>query len=194
MRILTLGVLIVSAGTLAALPFRRYQTVPDASSGPVQATGPTQSAVDHSRLPALAVDDAVAAPQIDEFLEQVPLHQAAAASRREHVSAPLTYDDLAVPINQPRYIRERFSATAGADAANPQPTIQALVMPRMESLAPAQRQEIESSVAVVDVRPSAEINATGAPFATASTRQHFRQDDSSDAEAQQRRHWIRQPD
>ena len=53
LRTLTLGVLIVSGGTLASLPFRRYQAIPDASSGPVQATGPTQSELGDSNVEKL---------------------------------------------------------------------------------------------------------------------------------------------
>jgi hypothetical protein len=52
LRTLTLGVLIVSTGTLAALPFRRYQAIPDASAAPAQVTGPAQSALDRPVSPS----------------------------------------------------------------------------------------------------------------------------------------------
>ena len=53
MRNLTIGVLLIAGGTAAALPFRRYQSIQDASLEPTQATGPTQSALGNIDLEML---------------------------------------------------------------------------------------------------------------------------------------------
>ncbi len=97
-----LGVLIVSGGTLAALPFRRYQPIPDASAAPTQVTGPTQSDIGDTKLHMLAdhsgSDEASDAAASDLLVAQLPHWTPAAAPQPRHVTIPLTYEDLAVPV------------------------------------------------------------------------------------------------
>lgn len=163
MRTLTLGVLIVAGGTLAALPFRRYRTIQDASTEPVQATGPTQSAMEQTDLRML-VDSSpstfpASATAIDHALTSKPPSWSAPAppTRRRTASMPLTYEDLAVPIDQPASVQQRFSATVDYQRNQPaRDATASLVMPRMDSLGLAEQQEIRSRVAVVDPRPGFE--------------------------------------
>ena len=163
MRTLTLGVLIVAGGTLAALPFRRYRTIQDASTEPVQATGPTQSAMEQTDLRMLVDSSPSTFPAsvaaIDHALTSKPPTWSAPAppTRRRTANMPLTYEDLAVPIDQPASVQQRFNATVEYQRNRPARDATAgLVMPRMDSLGLSEQQEIRSRVAVVDQRPGFE--------------------------------------
>lgn len=134
MRNLTLGVLIVTGGTLAALPFRRSPAIPDASlhANPdaVQATGPLQSALEiapvqvadlQSDRPVVHSFSHQEIPGLSEFMgEQDPSQDlvAAAPRRSEYAAKPLTYEDLMAPIVRPQSVQDRFQAIASVrDAA-----------------------------------------------------------------------------
>ena len=133
LRTLTLGVLIVSGGTLAALPFRRYHAIPDSSATPVHATGPTNSALQMVANGSISGTD-FAPPQMAEAIlpgsilathsdnlgisgtqqgnlnssDRIPpLARTASAS-----GGPLTYEDLVLPIEMPDLVQQRFNATA----------------------------------------------------------------------------------
>ncbi|MCG8653095.1 MAG: hypothetical protein MI861_24865 [Pirellulales bacterium] len=147
MRTLTLGVLIVTGGTLAALPFRRHQVIPDASLAPLQATGPTQLELTDTRLEMLVGVE-----------NQDPLNTLAAASHAtasrptwnpptesqpRRISIPLTYEDLAVSLRQSQPATAPPTAAAPRQemssngpqphtASTPSPGI---AVPRMETLA-----------------------------------------------------------
>ena len=133
MRTLTLGVLIVSGGTLAALPFRRYQAIPDSSITPVHATGPTDSALKMGTInpisgtvftpPQMAdamIPGSILAPHSEAPLpgsaEDPHLNSLNRISQRAKTErspdAPLTYEDLVLPIQMPDILQERFNATA----------------------------------------------------------------------------------
>jgi len=106
LRNLTLGTLIVVGGTLAALPFRRSQPIePQIPAVPTIAPAfPT--------LQGMLVDDREPKPEwIDRIIPEVRTPPAAWHQPRE-LSAPLTYEDLAVPISKPLLIEQRFNATA----------------------------------------------------------------------------------
>jgi hypothetical protein len=208
LRNLSLGVLIVCGGTLAALPFRRYQSIPDASNSPTQVTGPAQSVLQASelapetnaeQLPSLSEMDRLISPR-DAFYSTV----GAPPRRRRHVDIPLTYDDLAVPLDQPKPIRDRFNATTTVrEQQLAEDRIAELVMPPMESLPIAEQQEL-SRIADSFVPPSTSGRGRASGrFASSTTESSspFRSDDqvsvldtssTSDVETRQR-HWIRQP-
>ena len=133
LRTLTLGVLIVSGGTLAALPFRRYHAIPDSSTTPVHATGPTNSALEMGATSPVS-GAAFAPPQMAEAI--LPGSILATHSKNTGVSGtqprrptgsdritplaktepshggPLTYEDLVLPIEMPDIVQQRFNATA----------------------------------------------------------------------------------
>ena len=127
MRILTLGVLIVAAGTLAALPFRRYQPntvaagdpvqdeqsvgqaglawdrgsagnhAPGWQSGPVWASGPTASILRTTTATPAGYAADTSAPPDSRT---VPTAQTRPPLRLQRsINMPLTYEDLAVPID-----------------------------------------------------------------------------------------------
>lgn len=132
LRTLTLGVLIVSGGTLAALPFRRYQATPDSSTTPVHVTGPTHSALQMGATSPVS-DASFAPPQMAEAIlpgSILATHAETPGVREEqqHSSSPdcitslanaqpshggpLTYEDLVLPIEMPDIVQQRFNATA----------------------------------------------------------------------------------
>ncbi|MGI9445623.1 MAG: hypothetical protein ACR2N1_24320 [Rubripirellula sp.] len=133
MRTLTLGVLIVSGGTLAALPFRRYHAIPDSSTTPVHATGPTNSALQMSTTGSV-FGAAFAPPQMAEAIlpgsilathsenTGVSGTQQGNSNSSDHIPSltktssasggPLTYEDLVLPIEMPDIVQQRFNATA----------------------------------------------------------------------------------
>lgn len=133
MRTLTLGVLIVSGGTLAALPFRRYHAIPDSSTTPVHATGPTNSALQMGASSPIP-DAGFAPPQMAEASlpgsilathsqntggnaveQRLPnsVDRITPLSKTEPShGGPLTYEDLVLPIEMPDIVQQRFNATA----------------------------------------------------------------------------------
>lgn len=105
---------------------------------------------------------------------------------------PLTYEDLEVPIDQPDPIKQRFNATAPIRAEQlERERIAGLVMPKMESLAVEQIQQIEHAASrfarTVDDRP----HVSGS-LASSREAQVERLPKATDPNRQ--RHWIRQPD
>ena len=133
LRTLTLGVLIVSGGTLAALPFRRYHAIPDSSTTPVHATGPTNSALQMGATSPPS-EAAFAPPQMAEAVlpgsilathsenfgvsgmkpenPNSPDRVSSLANTMPSHGAPLTYEDLVLPIQMPDIVQRRFNATA----------------------------------------------------------------------------------
>lgn len=106
MRTLTFGVLIVAGGTLAALPFRRQSSNPVAvpntnATGPI---GPTMGReemliedIPEVGLPSLAITPKNEWPRKIEATRQIEM--------------PLTYEDLAVPVETQIRDTEQFNAT-----------------------------------------------------------------------------------
>jgi hypothetical protein len=200
LRTLTLGVLIVSGGILAALPFRRYQTIPDASTGPAQATGPTQSAISERSLKML-VDSKSAGSSEALSPPELPIWTPPEQPKRRSESIPLTYEDLLVPIDRPDNVQQRFSATVEARQSQPDNSrLPELVMPALESLALSQQHEIESRIAVVGVdadRPRANSRESQREATLASATWRSAATDAlppADQTMRRQRHWIRQPD
>jgi hypothetical protein len=225
LRTLTLGVLIVSAGTLAALPFRRFQAIPDASVAPTHVTGPNRSVLDlPSTDPSTSATGDVpptslaAADSAGEPLANLPATslwpasdgpvsrrsippQAApqfAAAMASAASAPLTYEDLAMPIDLPDLMRQRYSATAPARRHQlERERVAALVMPDLETLALSQQEELERVARAAAKTLSAD-DRSGGPAATATlastaTRESQPESLPSTPPVERVRHWIRQP-
>lgn len=150
MRTLTLGVLIVAGGTLAALPFRRYQAIPDASSDPIHVTGPTQSELTSNQFHQLA--DASPQQQREMTLHKIQADVLAASENlapnlprweapppeppKLAIEIPLTFEDLATPIDMPPPLQRRFNATTAARAAQVEEEnrVAGILMPKMESM------------------------------------------------------------
>jgi hypothetical protein len=201
LRTLTLGVLIVSGGTLAALPFRRYQAIDDASSAPIQVTGPSHSALDSPQLESVEAGSPVDATS-DQGLTDSGLLVAASHPWAEpvipreprRIDIPLTYEDLAQPIDQPAAIQRRFSATARArEKQLERKRVTELVMPAMESLAVSEQQQLERAMAASDV-PSTTSRATGTLASSKSSSDPTLAPLPEVTPAERQRHWIRQPD
>ncbi|MGI9475027.1 MAG: hypothetical protein ACR2NZ_26075 [Rubripirellula sp.] len=220
MRTLTLGVLIVSGGTLAALPFRRYQAIPDASAVPTQVTGPAQSALDSP--PVGRRSNAVVHETPDEhdlrgavLANHIPVWQQSSVptpSQRQ-LDIPLTYDDLAVPIAQPKPIQDRFNATAAVRQKQVErERVASLEMPAMETLVASQQQELQRVIDSVAVNSPAaggslaSTNLGSSPFAASNGASSTASRGPMAAQSAQRldplpatipeqrqRHWIRQP-
>ena len=116
MRNLTLGLMIVAGGTIAALPFRRTQT----GDNPLR----EETAADSYpvEVPAFPVPVGMSVdprePQA-EWIEKLALpdrDQTARFPVQRELSSALSYDDLAVPITRPQTIEKRFSATVKSSA------------------------------------------------------------------------------
>ena len=180
MRTLTLGVLIVSGGTLAALPFRRYQAIPDASNAPVQVTGPSHSALDPPRRDDSS--DAIVRERPDAtklrgsvLAGHLPVWQPPSAlpPRPRQLDIPLTYDDLAVPIDQPKPIQDRFNATAAVRQKQVErERVASLEMPPMETLVASQQEELKrvmKSVAESELRQDVRRRSVGGSLASVSS-------------------------
>ncbi len=121
LRNLTLGVLLVAGGTLAALPFRHVGSVPDASGRPPQATGPTLTEL-QLRAGAPELAQSIAPPSgFDPVLaEALPTWRPPRDRSRSdrHFDAPLSFDDLMAPIATPEPIRRRYDATVPVSQAD----------------------------------------------------------------------------
>lgn len=130
MRTLQLGVLIVCGGTLAALPFRRYQVLKQASTDPFEVTGPEQSDLlafgfETSNLRADVVRADPAATDADRgFVHSVEKPWVSSGGDystvprtgiRKSLDIPLTFEDLAAPIERPGAIQDRFVTATPED-------------------------------------------------------------------------------
>ncbi|MGB7323341.1 MAG: hypothetical protein WBD31_00615 [Rubripirellula sp.] len=142
MRNLTLGVLIVTGGALAAIPFRRHNSMSDDTLPPGTATGPSISALDFPPPDSIAstLDSDLPLPGSLPIwhrggLPKLPPRQ---------VDVPLSFDDLMVPIDQPKPIRQRFAATSeNHREKRDQERITSLEMPPLNAIAPAMQEELQ---------------------------------------------------
>lgn len=195
MRNLTLGVLIVTGGTLAALPFRRYHIQTD---GPIQATGPSQSALDADANRGLASErdseTAVGSPQL--LTESLPpWRQTVTPPPTRRIDIPLSFEDLLIPIDHPGPISDRFNATADVRAKQLQrERAVAMEMPPMESLAVTLQEELRNKIHASQTRsmdqPDTDQGAPSLARAAAHpTPQRLPKPDIEHSD----RHWIRQP-
>ena len=128
MRTLPLGVLIVCGGTFAALPFRRYQPDQMPIADPFRVTGPEYSSLipeefettslraDVLRLDsnlAKAAEEIVSAESADDGkqdLKSMPRYLV-----RRSLDIPLTFEDLAQPIEHPGSAKDRWVTTESDD-------------------------------------------------------------------------------
>ena len=121
MRTLPLGVLIVCGGTLAALPFRRYQPLDSPLIDPFKLTGPEQSVLlpldfetTSLRADVLRLDDRDQHPgfsQVPDVPKDPALEQLRSMPRRlvrQSLEIPLTFEDLSQPIDDPGPVRDRW--------------------------------------------------------------------------------------
>jgi hypothetical protein len=124
---------------------------------------------------------------------------------RRRVDIPLTYEDLAVPIDQPKPIVERFSATASVrqqqlDAEK----IAGLVMPPLETLPIEQQHELMRSAQQITGSNPSSANSASGRLASVSSLSSLNSEETgarptkpSDAKAMaesgRERFWIRQP-
>ncbi len=194
MRILTLGALIVATGTLAALPFRRYQAIPQ-SSPPTDATGPTQST-----LFGLDFETVVKDPAAEAELPSLALPQVEDWERTQRqIRMPLTYDDLAIPLTLPPSFHDKFSATARSQATGTTETTPGLRTPepRMEPAVVATesssaRQGRAGSLLVTE--PASTTSGETKPAELISATEVVRRVPEPLPQAPPRpRHWIHQP-
>ena len=128
MRTLPLGVLIVCGGTFAALPFRRYQPDQMPIVDPFRVTGPEYSSLipdefetTSLRADVLRLDSnlAKAAEEIvsgeSEFDEGQDLKSMPRYLVRRSLDIPLTFEDLAQPIEHPGSAKDRWVTTESND-------------------------------------------------------------------------------
>ena len=194
MRNLTLGLLIVASGTLAALPFRRTQSVdppiPETSPlDPVSLSNPAFPSpigmlVDQSEPQAEWLDRLVPEPR-----ETPPPWQ----NQRE-LSAPLTYEELAVPITRPEKIEQRFSATQPVQTSAPHNLIEANSNRFIASAAPLVNSNVrtqnqpEQERSVLIAEPAEQTTLASTPLGESTLEQLPKQETS-----ERQRFWIRQP-
>ncbi len=111
MRNLTLGVLIVSGGTLAALPFRRSSNERATLDAAVRATGPTVTPLDTSTVdvnfsPSTEVHaTAVGSPS------WMPRHISEPMQGERFIEMPESFSDGTAELPRPKVVAERFSAS-----------------------------------------------------------------------------------
>lgn len=206
LRTLTLGVLIVTGGTLAALPFRRYQAIPDASSAPAQVTGPMQSVLQSNAAVDIAADRSQQQSAFDSAsygygrstgaYDSIAHRRAVTQITRQRADIPLSYQDLEIPIDQPDPIKQRFNAAAPIRAEQlARERAAGLLMPAMETLAASQVDQIEIAAnQFVDASiDNAKVTGSLASARDADVEQ-LPQGKGSQQDADRERHWIRQPD
>ena len=118
--------------------------------------------------------------------------RAASQMMRHRADIPLTYEDLEVPIDQPEPIKQRFNATVANRAEQlERERVAGLVMPKLESLAVEQIQQIEKAATQFAEKTNELPKVTGS-LASSRETQVDRLPKSADSNRQ--RHWIRQPD
>lgn len=208
----------MSGGTLAALPFRRYQSSQDASIAPAAVSGPSNSALD-SHPSTDPVQMAAVTPSLDSLPTWDP---APAPTQSRQPDIPLTYEDLALPVDQPAAIERRFNATARVQEQRLQnqrgPSLstqgqrigepahpESFVMPSMDSLTMEQHDQLESLPA--PTFPSPNESTAGGRLASATppestfptqptlpTQPIFQDEPTYQSQPETRQHhWIRQP-
>lgn len=151
-RISTLGILILMAALLAALPFRRSRTNgPDADDR--LATGPTTPwTVDPSATPWGSENPPATSTPAVTPVARMPLpssvdfatgsdHPTSIATDgrgrpRRDIRAPLTFEDLSVPESSPHYRDQRFGAVAVPVGASVAPQRIAESGPRFDIFMP----------------------------------------------------------
>ena len=177
LRTLSLGVLIVCGGTLAALPFRRYHSIQDASAEPSQVTGPSQTELQSTQFDPSRASNAERFPSLVQsqfedrfagYADSYAVASSPATKRQRQLDIPLTYEDLATPIDPPAAIEQRFSATVGVREKQAAQREQmqrehadALLMPGLETLSLQQREHLESLPDPVAVDQAEENRAGG---------------------------------
>ena len=118
--------------------------------------------------------------------------RAASQMMRHRADIPLTYEDLEVPIDQPEPIKQRFNATVANRAEQlERERVAGLVMPKLESLAVEQIQQIEKVATQFAEQANDLPKVTGS---LASSRETQVAPLPKAADANRQRHWIRQPD
>ncbi|WP_168565858.1 hypothetical protein [Crateriforma spongiae] len=177
MRVLNLAVVICVGGVLAALPFRLHQKSSQPTQPPARATGPTASqshlfgetghlfgeSGDLFTAPGPRSEQAgpAASDDLKSLTDLVaydpPPPPPGPSVRRPPMNLPLTYEDLAVPVQPTETMRQRFDAVA----KYAQPTAQS---PQGQTQRPADappRMPFGGSLAGLGTNPSGADNAQG---------------------------------
>ena len=187
-----------TAGTVAALPFRRYRAIQN-ELPPTAATGPTVSSLGGLQVDPIGVRPAsnadfpaLAMPSTGQLAD------APAANRQ--IQMPLTYDDLAVPLELPPRFGESFSATAMAQQQRDSPALRDRSAQRMRPLslvdsdtvgqADAQGQSLLPNSGQVGNENSQASNAISKLISSPIVEPL---PEPLPASTPKRRHWIRQP-
>lgn len=168
MRTLTLGVIIATGGTLAALPFRKAENEAPTAIEPTHSTGPIGSVLDPipvrvvqapssttrwppspTSLAATPVSSILReAPSIDSFTRQRGTgSQQSFTEADSRVAKPLTFEDLMKPIELPAQIKQKYDAVAGFQKdlqEAKKEADRAMEMPSMSELRPDLREQLES--------------------------------------------------
>lgn len=241
-RNLTIGALVLLGGTVAALPFRRTDDPESDLRSPEFATGPSSAIqagrelVDFSAaefVPSNAdrMRPPLVTPETSRGLPHRPTEAASVAAStprmiasnvdaqaRRDIRLPLTYQDLAVPVQDPTYIQQRFGALASQSdsASQPAPQAKRIAQPvSQDAFQPlVVRQQIQTEgptpwqvasnepvsilqdapqLDIAPVRPT--VPSTQQPLVPgrlASDRHATRP--TGTANDSRTRHWIRQPD
>ncbi len=119
LRNLTLGVLIVSGGTLAALPFRRSSSDRQTLDAAVRATGPTVTPLDTSTVEVnFSPSTEVHATTIGNP-SWMPRHITEPMQGERFIEMPESFSDGTAELPRPKVVEERFNASVDfqADAA-----------------------------------------------------------------------------
>ncbi len=179
----------------------------------MQVNGPIQSALNPIHGSQLVTTDSAAdepsSNRTDERFEVLdtsvldsgvlpsnlpPWHPNAVSASARSLDIPLTYDDLALPIDPPPPIAQRFNATVPIRQQQlEQERVSALVMPAMEQL--AVKQQIELQRVAESVRKlSSQQHDSKAAGSLASSRDRSVERLPKVAPVDRDRHWIRQPE
>lgn len=153
-----------------------------------------------NRFPSLADFDGL--DELGSSNDAIGFAASQVAVARRHLDIPLTYDDLAVPLDQPKPLMDRYSATATVQQQKlEQEKIAALVMPPMESLPLTQQQELFRVAETVDAPAASTQSHASGRLASASGTDRAANGTSArldtlppPQDAQRQHHWIRQPD
>ena len=102
--------MIVAGGILAALPFRRTEPINESSFDSAPKSPTTVTNPSYPSPVGMLVDQAEPADEWLARLAPTPATTTPPFPVHRELSAPLTYEQLAVPISRPEIIEQRFTA------------------------------------------------------------------------------------
>ena len=188
MRTLTILGMVIAFGMVAALPFKRYQTIQDASTMDTNATGPIGPAQGNSDI---LIEDVPLGDINIPSLAVSPGKQWPPPLPNRRIQMPLTYEELSVPVQASMHDPERFDATVKAQEAiraKRKPDLPPKVQPMQTTAEEASKLRVDSSAPksiLVSLAPS---NSLAPPTGTSNVQRL-----PADSNVDRQRHWIRQP-